>query len=89
MDSESKRAGDSWERGSRVVSLHMHSCAHMFMFCFMQVNGWGGEQQKGGCACNSFEWGGVLELVKHVQESVLFHAGKWAGGGTAKEQACV
>jgi hypothetical protein len=60
VDSDRERAGDSWERGYRVVSrltsefllqasslLHMHSCAHMFRFCFMQAKGWVGEQQKG------------------------------------------
>ncbi len=52
MDSERDRAGDSWERGSVVASLHMHSCAHMFMFFFMRANGWAREQQKDGCACN-------------------------------------
>jgi hypothetical protein len=44
MDSEMERAGDFWERGSVVASLYMHSCALMFMFFFMQANGWVGEQ---------------------------------------------
>jgi hypothetical protein len=55
-------AGNSLERGSIVVSLHTHSCAHMFMFCFMRANGQAGEQQNGGHACDSCEWGGVSEL---------------------------
>jgi hypothetical protein len=79
---ERERAGDSWERGSIVVSLHTHSCAHMFMFFFMWANGWAGEQRKGRRVCISCEWGGVLELVTHVQESVPYcfmWANGWAG----------
>ena len=57
VDSERERAGDSWERGSVVASLHMHSCAGMFIIFFMRANGWAGEQQKGGCAC---DWSWLL-----------------------------
>jgi hypothetical protein len=44
VDSKRERAGDSWEMGSVVASLHMHSCARMFMFFFMRANGGAGEQ---------------------------------------------
>jgi hypothetical protein len=84
VDSKRERAGGFWEWGSVVVSLHTHSCAHMFMFSFMWGNGRVGEQQKGRYACNSCKWGGVSKLVTHVQERVLFHAGKWMGRGTGK-----
>ncbi len=84
MDSEKERVGESWDRGSGVVSLHTHSCAYVFMFCFMRANVRVGEQQKGGRACNSCEWGEVLKMVTHVQESILFHAGKWAGVGNSE-----
>ncbi len=88
VDSKRERAGNSWERGSVVASLQMHSCAHMFMSFFMRANGWAGEHGKwvGGGTVK----GQVcvrLELVTHVQESILFHAGKWMGGGTGKGQA--
>jgi hypothetical protein len=41
----------------------------------MQANGQVGEQGKGRRACNSCEWGGVLELVTHVHKSVCVFLG--------------
>ena len=73
VDSERERAGNSWERGSIVASLHMHSCAHMFMFFFMRANGWAGEQQKGGCVHN-WSW-----LHTFRRAYCFMRANGWAG----------
>ncbi len=51
MDSKRERAGDSWERGSVVVSLHTH-CAHMFMLFSCGQMGGGGTAK--GQACMQF-----------------------------------
>jgi hypothetical protein len=49
-----ERAGD--------LAAYALLCTCVYM-CFVQANGRAGEQQKGRCACNSWEWGEVLELV--------------------------
>jgi hypothetical protein len=48
VDSKRERAGDSWERGSIVASLHMHSCAHMFMFFSCGQMGGRGNSKRAG-----------------------------------------
>jgi hypothetical protein len=48
VDSKKERVGNSWERGSVVASLHMLSCAHMFMFfSWMQMSGRGNSKKAG------------------------------------------
>jgi hypothetical protein len=82
VDSKRERAGDSWERDSVIASLHMHSCAHIFMFFFMQANGWAGEQQKGRCACNR-SW-----LHTFRRAYCFMRANGWAGEQGKGRRAC-
>jgi hypothetical protein len=81
VDSERERAAIPG-RGVRYLLVCICTPVHICL-CFFHAGKWAGGGTAKGRVCAR------LELVTHIQESVMFHAGKWMGGGTGKGQAHV